>query len=1085
VAKTNKSTSRKILKRIDEKGFTMRCHDLRIHAIDHKRYRPQLDVGTKNFTYLHPIILLVVLTLATHAYAQQDPSSPPVSLGKNEKLVYQSTAKGDQVPDFSYAGYRSGEQPIPDVPVRVIVPVQKGDATLRIQSALDYVASLPLDKNGFRGTVLLEKGHHEISGSLTITSSGVVLRGGGMNGSGTVLTGTGQSRETLIRIAGKNNRENGKTCSLTDAYVPVNAKKIQVSSPHTFKAGDWVTIHRPSTKAWIQALGMEEFGGESGWLGWKPGERDLQWDRQITSVEGSSILLNAPLTTALDTTYGGGTIAVYHWPGRITNVGIENVVCRSAYDESNPKDEDHRWMAIIMENVRDAWVRQVTFEHFAGSAIALFETASCVTVEDCISHKPVSEIGGQRRYTFFTSGQQTLFQRIYSEYGYHDFATGFCAAGPNAFVQCESHLPYSFSGAVDSWASGVLFDIVNVDGQSLGFLNRRQDAQGAGWSAANSMLWQCTAARIDCYRPPTANNWAFGAWSQFAGDGHWSDPNNHIRPRSLYYAQLADRLEKEVSQRAHLLPMETEASSSPSVEQAGALTAKSKEPVLSLQDWIGRSSRRHPIPVDAPGVKTIDQLGYKKTITPTQTTPLKITNGWLVNKNTVVTGKRQDVAWWRGDIRPFEAQKANPHITRFVPGRTGTGLTDDLEQVTDQMKKNQVVALEHNYGLWYERRRDDHERVRRMDGEVWPPFYELPFARSGKGTAWDGLSKYDLTRYNTWYWARLRQFANLADEKGLVLVQQHYFQHNILEAGAHWADFPWRPANNINDTGFPEPPPYAGDKRIFMAEQFYDIDHPVRKQLHRAYIRKCLDNFIENSSVIHLISAEYTGPLHFVQFWLDVILEWEKETGKNALIGLSVTKDVQDSILADPVRNSAVDLIDIRYWHYRGDGTSYAPQGGKNLAPRQHARLVKPGRSPFEQVYRAVREYRLKYPGKAVVYSADGNDQNGWAVFMAGGSLANIPVTPYPEFTAAASAMQPVDFKDGFMLKDTKGFIVYSDGPESIKLDLTDSPGSFTVRWIDPRDGHSLKKEERIKGGVTITLKKPKAEVLVVWINKN
>jgi hypothetical protein len=1026
-----------------------------------------------------------MLSLTTPVAAQQDPSSPPVSLDKNGKLVYRPTAKGDQVPDFSYAGYRSGEQPIPGVPVRVVVPAQEGDATLRIQSALDYVASLPLDKNGFRGTVLLEKGNHEIAGNLTINASGVVLRGSGMSGSGTVLTGIGQNRETLIRIAGKSNRETGKTYSLTDAYVPVNAKKIRVSSPNPFKAGDWVVIHRPSTKAWIQELGMEEFGGESGWLGWKPGERDLQWDRQITSVEGSSIVLNAPLTTALDTAYGSGTIAVYHWPGRITNVGIENVVCRSTYDESNSKDEDHRWMAITMENVRDAWVRQVTFEHFAGSAVALFETASCVTVEDCISHKPVSEIGGQRRYTFFTSGQQTLFQRIYSEYGYHDFATGFCAAGPNAFVQCESHLPHSFSGAVDSWASGVLFDIVNVEGQALGFLNRRQDAQGAGWSAANSMLWQCTAARIDCYRPPTANNWAFGAWSQFAGDGYWSDPNNHIRPRSLYYAQLEDRLGKEISQRAHLLPMETEASSSPSVEQAGALTAKAKEPVLSLRDWIGQSSQWQPIPVDAPGVKTIDQLGYKKANAPARTTPLKITNGWLVNGSAVVTGKRQDVAWWRGDTRPFEAQKAKPHITRFVPGRTGTGLTDDLQQVTDQMKNNHVVAFEHNYGLWYERRRDDHERVRRMDGEVWPPFYELPFARSGKGTAWDGLSKYDLTRYNAWYWDRLRQFADLADQKGLVLVQQHYFQHNILEAGAHWADFPWRPANNINGTGFPEPPPYAGDKRIFMAEQFYDVDHPVRKRLHKAYIRKCLDNFSENGSVIHLISAEYTGPLHFVQFWLDIILEWEKETGKNALIGLSVTKDVQDGILADPVRNSAVDLIDIRYWHYRADGTSYAPQGGQNLAPRQHARLVKPGRSAFEQVYRAVREYRLKYPGKAVVYSADGNDQSGWAVFMAGGSLANIPVTPYPEFAAAASAMQPVDFKDGFMLKDAKGYIVYSSGPEPIKLDLTGSPGSFTVRWIDPRDGHILKKEERIKGGTTITLKKPNTEAVVVWINKN
>jgi hypothetical protein len=31
---------------------------------------------------------------------------------------------------------------------------------------------------------------------------------------------------------------------------------------------------------------------------------------------------------------------------------------------------------------------------------------------------------------------------------------------------------------------------------------------------------------------------------------------------------------------------------------------------------------------------------------------------------------------------------------------------------------------------------------------------------------------------------------------------------------------------------FPEPVPYAGDKRIFMAEQFYDIDNPARRKIH-------------------------------------------------------------------------------------------------------------------------------------------------------------------------------------------------------------------------------------------------------------
>ena len=38
-------------------------------------------------------------------------------------------------------------------------------------------------------------------------------------------------------------------------------------------------------------------------------------------------------------------------------------------------------------------------------------TGSKTTVEDCVSTEPVSEIGGMRRSTFYTMGQQTLFQR--------------------------------------------------------------------------------------------------------------------------------------------------------------------------------------------------------------------------------------------------------------------------------------------------------------------------------------------------------------------------------------------------------------------------------------------------------------------------------------------------------------------------------------------------------------------------------------------------------------------------------------------------------------------------------------------------
>ena len=119
------------------------------------------------------------------------------------------------------------------------------------------------------------------------------------------------------------------------------------------------------------------------------------------------------------------------------------------------------------------------------------------------------------------------------------------------------------------------------------------------------------------------------------------------------------------------------------------------------------------------------------------------------------------------------------------------------------------------------------------------------------------------------------------------------------------------------------------------------------------------------------------------------------ETGRHPLIALSTTKDVQDAILADPMRSKIVDIIDIRYWSSRADGSVYAPVGGANLAPRQFARLENKGPQSVPQVYNDVLTYKKAFPAKAVMYSFDQSDKLAWAIFMAGGSLAGIVITSY------------------------------------------------------------------------------------------
>lgn len=1012
---------------------------------------------------------------------------PDIIKSKEGKLERTADAKGNQIPDFSFAGYKASSVAISNVAIKVFVPHIDGDATKTIQTAIDYVAKLKADATGFKGTVLLDKGTFKVSGEINIKESGIVLRGSGSGNNGTVLLGTTINRKAIINISGINDRVFKETTELAVNYTPLGAIVLAVKNASAFKKGDHIVINTPITKNWIELLGTADYGGESGWIGWKADDFVIRADREITNVQGNKITIDAPLTNALDEELSKSTVVNYIWSGRINNVGVENLTLKSEYDTTNPKDEQHRWTGISVENAEDVWVRQVNFERFAGSAVSILKTAKRITVEDCLSLNPISEIASFRRNTFYTEGQQTLFQRCYSEFGYNDFVVGgYASAGPNVFLQCESHLPYSFSGSVGSWATGILFDVSLIDGNAISFKNKEQDGRGLGWNVANSVIWETSASKIENYSPPTANNWAFGVWAQWAGNGHWKDVNNHISPRSLFYALLEQRLGK-LPMDAQIMDLGSEPSSSPTIEQATALTAEAYKLNETLKEFITKASTRNPIAIEYTKAKRIDEV-KPDAVTNVNTDKITLTNGLLNTSKGVITGEVVDVPWWRGSLRESEVSKSRPHITRFVPGHYGLGYTDNLEETVNYLVENNKSAIDHNYGLWYEQRMADHERIRRIDADVWAPFYEQPFDRSGQGIAWDHLSKYDLTRYNAFYWDRLKTFAELAGQKNKILLNENYFQHNILEAGAHWASSPWRPANNINTTGLPEPPPYAGDKRIFLAEQFYDVKNADIRKLHVAFIEKNIENFKDNANVLQLTSAEYTGPLSFMQFWIDVIANYEKSHQNESKIALSATKDVQDAILNDSERAKTVDVIDIRYWYYREDGTLYAPEGGKNLAPRQYARKIKTGKETDDQVYRAVREYREKYPEKAVLYSTMGAPRFGWPALMAGASLANVPKIELSAFHSALTGMKFAEgttFSDKLWTLENKGnaYLFYLKNDQDVSIDLSNQKGTFEIYAINASNGNITKKAN-ISGGKQVVIPQSEIKEKVLFVVK-
>jgi hypothetical protein len=217
--------------------------------------------------------------------------------------------------------------------------------------------------------------------------------------------------------------------------------------------------------------------------------------------------------------------------------------------------------------------------------------------------------------------------------------------------------------------------------------------------------------------------------------------------------------------------------------------------------------------------------------------------------------------------------------------------------------------------------------------------------------------------------------------------------------------------------------------------------------------------------VLHFISAEFTGPLHFVEFWLDVVSEWEKETGCNALIALSTTKEVQDAILKDPVRSKVVEAVDIRYWYVDENGKEFAPKGGLNLAPRQFERMEKPAKTSASEVYNMVSSYRRQYPQKAVVYSADSYPEFAWAAFMAGASFCVLPKDLPEDFLKDAASLSPLAAACWLMAKAGQAYIAYPSDDALIEVDLTKETKPFRAQWIDPVSGRTKGKVFQVRAG--------------------
>lgn len=510
-----------------------------------------------NYKILGSTLCVCILCLISGSvYAQHESSV----LQKNgNRIDYYSDQEGNRIPDFSHAGYRSGEAELPYYPVKISVGPKPGDDTQRIKGAIEYVESLAPDVNGVRGAVLLQPGNYQISGKLKIEKSGVVLRGSGSGAdpkNASILHVSKAFRGTVVQI-GTGNYDwiynyTDPITHVTTEFVPVGSRNFQVADVSIFEVGDNIILRHTSSQKWLDTING---GGTATDPPWEKGYIEIYYNRTITGIRDSTISIDAPIFNHLDRSLTRTRVFEIDRRDLIEESGVEYL--RIEIQTDGQTSENHAENGVIFDGVENGWARYVNVFHFRSSGFATRNSKN-ITIIDSGAYEPHSSDTGERRYNFNAQyfSNNILFENVNSSFGRRSFVSnGTSVASGIVFLNAHSKGALNSSEGHQKWSQGLLFDNVTFEDPQtyfvLGLYNRGDFGSSHGWGAAHSVAWNVDAAgqQVIIQKPPTAQNYAIGVKGDVTGEGIYEKPEGYIEgtnttptPHSLYKAQLNERL---------------------------------------------------------------------------------------------------------------------------------------------------------------------------------------------------------------------------------------------------------------------------------------------------------------------------------------------------------------------------------------------------------------------------------------------------------------------------------------------------------------------------------------------------------------
>ncbi len=466
-----------------------------------------------------------------------------VHFGTNGSLVYYNDAMTNHLIDYSHAGYEEGGVALPtNEPIEAIVSPIDGDNTATIQNAINAVSALPTNASGFRGVVLLNPGTYPIDGVLTISASGVVLRGSGASTNGTVLNFYGTNvTGTSLEVSGSSgtNQVGSTTYTITNAYVPLGATNFGLNSVSGLSVGMGIVVSRPWTQTWIDAIGMSNL--------WTASGHQNNAERTITAINGNVVTVDIALPVPIEQEWTTGVVYPYTDSGRVQQCGVEDLCMVSIWGTNTTGDTNgFGWTGVQFDNSKNCWARNLAFVGYGGEGINTGGGAKWFTAQDCTYANGVNN-GSARPGAFQIEGQMCLYQRLTGISGFEHLLQSLDeATGPNVFLNCNATGANFDGGPHRYWAVSLLTDNEYGD---IGNVHIVIITGGDnGWGAGFSLFYNCHVNNytIQCPDLPFYYNWWIGGSGEntdpTTDPGTYDDAGITVAPTSLYLEQLKERL---------------------------------------------------------------------------------------------------------------------------------------------------------------------------------------------------------------------------------------------------------------------------------------------------------------------------------------------------------------------------------------------------------------------------------------------------------------------------------------------------------------------------------------------------------------